>query len=81
LINTIEKQPSGYPSFINQYATYGWDFIEMKLLEYLNIKHSSVYTRSSIAVEDKKKSKNYPAVLGYIPKPYHALYQLITSKD
>jgi hypothetical protein len=43
---------------------------EMKLLEYLNIKHSSVYiTGSSIAVEDKKKSKNYPAVLGYILKP------------
>jgi hypothetical protein len=42
---------------------------EMKLLEYLNIKHSSVYiTRSSIAVEDKK-NQNYPAILGYIPKP------------
>jgi hypothetical protein len=36
----------------------------------LKIKHSSVYiTSSSIAVEDKKKSKNYPAVLGYIIKP------------
>jgi hypothetical protein len=57
----------------------GWDFMEeMKLLEYLNIKYSSVYiTRSSIAVEDKKKSKNYPTVLGYIiPARYHALYPI-----
>jgi hypothetical protein len=53
---------------------------EMKLLEYLNIKHRSVYiTRSSIAVEDKKK-KTIP-VLGYIQAPTMQDIQLITSKD
>jgi hypothetical protein len=47
----------------------------------LNIKHSSVYiTRSSIAVEDKKKSKNYPAILYTSNLTMHYI-QLITSKD
>jgi hypothetical protein len=58
----------------------GWEsFIEgMKLLEYLNIKHSSVYiTRSSSAVEDKK-NQNYPAVLGYKAHTMKDI-QLITS--
>jgi CheY-like chemotaxis protein len=48
----------------------GWDFMEeMELLESLQIKHISVYiASSSIAVEDKNKSKKYPAILG-LSKP------------
>jgi hypothetical protein len=41
---------------------------EMELLESL-IKHISVYiASSSIAIEDKNKSKKYPAILGYLSK-------------
>jgi CheY-like chemotaxis protein len=63
-----------YPGYIildiNMPVMDGWDFMEeMELLESLQIKHISVYiASSSIAVEDKNKSKKYPAILG-LSKP------------
>ncbi|WP_157824527.1 hypothetical protein [Flavobacterium sp. ALD4] len=62
----------------------GWDFMEeMELLKSLQNKHISVYiASSSIAIEDKNKSKKYPVILGYLSKPITMNdIELITSKD
>ncbi len=69
---------------INMPVMDGRDFMEqMDLLRSIKIKSINIYNASSsIAVEDKNKSKKYPAILGYLSKPIttHDI-ELITSKD
>jgi CheY-like chemotaxis protein len=87
LINTLENKdllPDIILLDINMPVMDGWDFMEeMELLESLQIKHISVYiASSSIAIEDKNKSKKYPAILGYLSKPITINdIELITSND
>jgi hypothetical protein len=81
LINTIENR-TGYPSFINQYATYGWDFMqEMKLLEYLksNIV-ASISLVHLLLLKTRKIKKLSRSFRLYKPVTMHYI-QLITSKD
>ena len=56
---------------INMPVMDGWEFMEeMKLLKPSITKQIIVYVvSSSIAVEDKNKSKTYPDILGYLSKP------------
>jgi CheY-like chemotaxis protein len=56
---------------INMPIMDGWEFMEeMTLLKSSITKQIIVYVvSSSIAVEDKNKSKTYPDILGYLSKP------------
>ncbi|MFE3866498.1 response regulator [Flavobacterium sp. LS2P90] len=56
---------------INMPIMDGWEFMEeMTLLKPSITKQIIVYVvSSSIAVEDKNKSKTYPDILGYLSKP------------
>ncbi|SDX45670.1 response regulator [Flavobacterium degerlachei] len=56
---------------INMPVMNGWEFMEaFALIKSLIEKPISVYiVSSSIAVEDKNKSKTYPNILGYLSKP------------
>lgn len=56
---------------INMPVMDGWEFMEeLGKLQLLLNKHIDVYiSSSSIAIEDKNKSKTYPAILGYLSKP------------
>ena len=56
---------------INMPIMDGWEFMEkMTLLKPAVMKSIIVYiVSSSIATEDKDKSKTYPAILGYLSKP------------
>ncbi|RTZ03538.1 response regulator [Flavobacterium sp. RSP49] len=61
---------------INMPIMDGWEFMEeIRLIKPLFDKQIIVYiVSSSIAVEDKNKSKSYENILGYLSKP-------ITTKD
>ncbi|MFV5695404.1 response regulator [Flavobacterium sp. LB3P122] len=61
---------------INMPIMDGWEFMEeMQLLKSQISKQIIIYiVSSSIAVEDKNKSKTYPDILGYLSKP-------ITNED
>ena len=56
---------------INMPIMDGWEFMEeMELLKSQISKQIIIYiVSSSIAVEDKNKSKTYPDILGYLSKP------------
>jgi CheY-like chemotaxis protein len=61
---------------INMPIMDGWEFMEeMELIKpQINKKINIYIVSSSIAVEDKNKSKTYPDILGYLSKP-------ITTED
>jgi CheY-like chemotaxis protein len=61
---------------INMPIMDGWEFMdEMELLKSQINKQINIYiVSSSIAIEDKNKSKTYPDILGYLSKP-------ITTED
>lgn len=69
---------------INMPVMDGWEFMEeMGLLKSKISKQITIYiVSSSIAVEDKNKSKTYPDILGYLSKPIttHDLI-MIASND
>ncbi|WP_158728553.1 MULTISPECIES: response regulator [unclassified Flavobacterium] len=56
---------------INMPIMDGWEFVEeLTNIQQLITKEISIYiVSSSIAIEDKTKSKNFKAILGYISKP------------
>jgi CheY-like chemotaxis protein len=87
LINTIENKES-LPDIIlldiNMPVMDGWEFMqEMGMLQSLKNKNISIYiASSSIAIEDRNKSKKYPAILGYLSKPISINdIELIASND
>lgn len=69
---------------INMPVMDGWGFMEeMAKLEALKNKTITVYiASSSIAYEDKLKSKTYPTILGYLSKPISINdIELLASND
>jgi CheY-like chemotaxis protein len=68
---------------LNMPVMDGWEFMdEMKCLN-INNKTTYIYiVSSSIAVEDKLKSKTYPIILGYLSKPINANdLEIIATND
>lgn len=59
---------------INMPVMDGWEFMEeIKKIKSKIKKQISIYiVSSSIAIEDKNKSKTFPEIVGYIPKPISA---------
>ena len=74
-LNNALKNKEPLPDFIlldiNMPIMDGWEFMdEMSTIKSLIIKEITVYIlSSSIAVEDKNKSKTYLDILGYLSKP------------
>lgn len=87
LLNRLENKeplPDIILLDINMPVMDGWDFIEeMGMLESLKNKQITIYiASSSIAIEDKNKSKTYSAILGYLSKPITINdLELIASND
>jgi len=75
LNNTLEKDDNSLPDIIlldiNMPVMDGWEFMEeIKRIKSKINKHIQIYiVSSSIAVEDRNKSKTYTDIMGYIPKP------------
>ncbi len=75
LKNTLEVDSNNLPDIIlldiNMPVMDGWEFMEeiKKIKSKIN-KHILIYiVSSSIAIEDKNKSKTFPDIIGYSPKP------------
>jgi len=69
---------------INMPIMDGWEFMEeIKTLSINTEKKVIIYiVSSSIAIEDKIKSKTYPIILGYLSKPINTSdLQLIATND
>ncbi|MFE3872571.1 response regulator [Flavobacterium sp. ZS1P70] len=84
----IAKQDELLPDIIlldiNMPIMDGWEFMEeMTILKPSMTKKMIVYVvSSSIAIEDKNKSKTYPDILGYLSKPININdLTLIASND
>ncbi|MFE3847840.1 response regulator [Flavobacterium sp. LB3P45] len=76
-LTSLAKQDELLPDIIlldiNMPIMDGWEFMEeMTILKPSMTKKIIVYVvSSSIAIEDKNKSKTYPDILGYLSKPVH----------
>ncbi|MFV8376811.1 response regulator [Flavobacterium sp. LB1P62] len=70
-LENIELIPDIILLDINMPIMDGWEFMEeMGLLKSQVNKQINIYiVSSSIAIEDKNKSKTYPDILGYLSKP------------
>ncbi|MFV8327716.1 response regulator transcription factor [Flavobacterium sp. ZS1P14] len=83
-LKNIELLPDIVLLDINMPIMDGWEFMEeMGVLKPQINKQIIIYiVSSSIAVEDKNKSKTYPDILGYLSKPIttHDLI-MIASND
>jgi CheY-like chemotaxis protein len=68
---------------INMPIMDGWEFMEeMGLIKCKFNKQITVYiVSSSIAIEDKNKSKSYENILGYLSKPITVNDLLLISSD
>jgi len=75
LNNTLEKDDNCLPDIIlldiNMPVMDGWEFMEeIKRIKSKINKHILIYiVSSSIAIEDRDKSKTFTDIMGYIPKP------------
>lgn len=75
LNKTLEENDSHLPDIIlldiNMPVMDGWEFMEeIKKIKSKIKKHILIYiVSSSIAIEDKDKSKTFTDIMGYIPKP------------
>ena len=74
LYGSIQNK-EGFPDIIlldiNMPIMDGWEFMEeMEMIKSQINKKINIYiVSSSIAVEDKNKTKTYPDILGYLSKP------------
>ena len=74
LYSSIQNK-EGFPDIIlldiNMPIMDGWEFMEeMEMIKSQINKKINIYiVSSSIAVEDKNKTKTYPDILGYLSKP------------
>lgn len=68
---------------INMPIMDGWEFMEeLQILKPSITKQIIVYiVSSSIAVEDKNKSKTYPDILGYLSKPVNINDLILISSN
>lgn len=75
LNNTLEFDNDNLPDIIlldiNMPVMDGWEFMEeMKMIKSKINKQIMIYiVSSSIAIEDRNKSKTFSDIIGYIPKP------------
>jgi CheY-like chemotaxis protein len=88
LNNTLEKDDNCLPDIIlldiNMPVMDGWEFMEeIKRIKSKINKHILIYiVSSSIAIEDRDKSKTFTDIMGYIPKPISVndLLSIVTDK-
>lgn len=75
LKNVLEQDESCVPDIIlldiNMPVMDGWEFMEeIKKIKSKIKKHLRIYiVSSSIALDDRNKSKTFADIIGYIPKP------------
>lgn len=75
LKNTLDEDTMYLPDIIlldiNMPIMDGWEFMEeiKKMKSRINNQIKIYIVSSSIAIEDKNKSKTYSDIVGYIPKP------------
>ncbi len=71
MLEDIESLPDIILLDINMPVMDGWEFMEeIKMIKSKISKHIIIYiVSSSIALEDKNKSKNFTDIVGYISKP------------
>jgi len=75
LKNTLDEDAMYLPDIIlldiNMPIMDGWEFMEeiKKMKSRINNQIKIYIVSSSIAIEDKNKSKTYSDIVGYIPKP------------